>query len=188
MARSTLRLRIENVVAKARLGGPFDLPELASRLREVDYRPERFMGLIVRVPEGHSLVFEDGGVVVTGARGVEEALVQLEHVRELLAQTGAETTGVEGFTVRNLVVSADMGGEIPLDQVELAFPEEELEYDTSQFPGLIMHLKEPRLTLLVFRSGKVVATGSDDMPAVQEAIEGFYNELLKRRLIVTGEP
>jgi transcription initiation factor TFIID TATA-box-binding protein len=188
MPRSTIRLRIENVVAKARLGGPFELPELARRLREVDYRPERFLGLVVRVPQGHALVFEDGGVVVTGATGVEEALVQLEHVRELLAQAGADTTGVEGFRVRNLVVSTDLGGDVPLDQVELAFPDEDIEYDTSQFPGLIMHLKEPRMTLLVFQSGKVVATGSHDMPAVQEALEGFYQEMVSRRLVMTEEP
>lgn len=184
---SPLRLRIENVVAKARLGGPFDLPELANRLREVDYRPERFMGLVVRVPEGHALVFEDGGVVVTGARGVEEALVQLEHVRELLAQADAETTGVEGFTVRNLVVSTDMGGVLPLDQLALAFSEEEVEYNPEEFPGLLMHLKEPRLTLLVFQSGKVVATGSDDMVAVEEALQGLHQELDQKRLIAPEE-
>lgn len=184
---SPLRLRIENVVAKARLGGPFDLPLLAKRLREVDYRPERFMGLVVRVPEGHALVFEDGGVVVTGARGVEEALVQLEHVRELLAQAEAETTGVEGFTVRNLVVSTDMGGTLPLDQLALAFTEEDLEYDPEDFPGLLMHLKEPRLTLLLFQSGKVVATGSDDMVAVEEALQGLHQQLEQKRLIASEE-
>jgi transcription initiation factor TFIID TATA-box-binding protein len=85
--------------------------------------------------------------------------------------------------VRNLVVSADAGGGVPLDQVRLAFPEEEIEYEPETFPGLVMQLASPRVTLLVFRSGRIVATGSGDMPEVEEALEGFVGALRERRLI-----
>lgn len=178
------RMRIENVVAAARLGGPWDIVTLSRRLQAADYRPDRFMGLIVHVPEGSALVFEDGQVVTTGSRGVEEALAQMEHVRELLAKAGAETSRVDGFQVRNMVVSVDLGSNIPLEQAALAFPDEDVEYEPEHFPGIVVRLADPQVTLLVFRSGKIVATGSGDMPAVEGALEDFVVALRERQLVL----
>ena len=178
-------MRIENVVAAARLGGPWDIVGLSRRLQGAEYRPERFVGLIVHVPEGSALVHEDGQVVATGARGLEDALAQLEHVREMLAEAGADTTRVEGFQVRNLVVSLDLDAPLSLEQTALAFPDEDLEYDAERFPGIVLRLRDPDVTLLVFGSGKVVATGTGDMPAIEEALDDFVGGLTERGLLVT---
>ena len=177
---------IENVVAAARLGGPFDIAGLARRLKGSEYHPDRFAGLVVHVPEGSALVFEDGTIITTGARGVEEALAQMEHVRTLLGQAGADTTGVEGFTVRNIVLSLDLGKPIPLAPTALAFPGEDLTYDAERFPGLVVHWQDPKVTLIAFASGRIVATGSGDLPAVEEALGGFVSALEQRELVVTG--
>lgn len=176
-------MRIENVVAAARLGGPWDIVALSRRLQGAEYHPERFMGLIVHVPEGSALVFEDGQVVITGAHGLEEALTQMEHVRELLGKAGADTTSVEGFQVRNLVVSYDLAVEVPLEQAVLAFPEEEMAFDPETFPGIVAHFFDPRVTLLVFRNGKIVATGTGDMLAIEETVEDFIDALRDRELV-----
>lgn len=178
------RMRTENVVAAARLGGPWDIVGLSRRLQGAEYHPDRFMGLIVHVAEGSALIFEDGRVVTTGARGLEDALSQMEHVRELLGQAGADTTSVEGFQVRNLVVSYDLGSEIPLEQAVLAFPEEDLEYDPDRFPGIVARFADAKVTLLVFRSGKIVGTGTGDMPLIEDALEGFVAALLDRELVL----
>jgi transcription initiation factor TFIID TATA-box-binding protein len=178
-------MRTENVVAAARLGGPWDIVSLSRRLQGAEYHPDRFVGLIVHVQEGSALVFEDGQVVTTGAHGVEEALTQMEHVRELLGKAGADTTSVEGFQVRNLVVSYDLGSEVSLDQTVLAFPDEDLEYEPERFPGIIARFKEPKVTLLIFKSGKIVATDTGDMPAIEEVLEGFVGALRERELLLS---
>jgi len=39
----------------------------------------------------------------------------------------------------------------------------ELQYEPELFPGLIYRMKEPKVVLLIFVSGKVVLTGTPDL-------------------------
>ncbi len=131
-------------------------------------------------------MFEDGRIVTTGARGVQDALAQMEEVRGLLGQAGAETTGVEGFNVRNIVLSASLGSRIVLDQVRLAFPDEDLEWDAERFPGMLWRQRNPALTLMLFPSGKIVGTGTGDEGALRDAVEALAEALFERRLVHTA--
>lgn len=177
--------RVENVVAEARLGGPFDILALADRVPDAQYRPDRFIGLILQVRGGSALVFEDGHVVTTGAQSLEAALAQMEQVREQLAAADVETSRLEGFHVRNVVVSADLGQSLALDEVQRAYPGENMAWDATQFPGLIWRQSDPSLTLLLFPSGKVVGTNSSDNQAVVAALDAFAADIEGGRLIAT---
>ena len=71
---STVKVRIQNMVAKMDLGVRVDLEEIARSTPNVFYEPEQFPGLIYRPPIGKPvlLVFSTGRVVIVGARSVED--------------------------------------------------------------------------------------------------------------------
>jgi len=62
------------------------------------------------------------------------------------------------IVVQNIVASGDLEMKLNLDDIILTLPN--CEYEPEQFPGLIYRLKEPKVVLLLFGSGKVVCTGA----------------------------
>lgn len=75
------------------------------------------------------------------------------------------------YKVENVVASVTLEDRIDLNK--LAENCSEAEYDPSQFPGLVLRLKEPKAAILVFNTGKMVVTGlrsEEDAPTVVEKI------------------
>ena len=76
--------------------------------------------------------------------------------------------------VQNIVASVDL--KTDLDLVELASLLEEAEYDPDSFPALIVKLKEPKVSFLVFRNGKINCTGAKSVRVAEKGVA----ELVKR--------
>ena len=55
------------------------------------------------------------------------------------------------------------------------------EYDLEVFPGLILKMQNPPVTLLIFVSGKIVLTGASNWEHMVDAFEKIYPTLLKYR-------
>jgi transcription initiation factor TFIID TATA-box-binding protein len=73
------------------------------------------------------------------------------------------------FKIENIVASANLG--IELDLYSIAQKVKDVEYEPEQFPGAILKLKDPRASLLLFKNGKVICTGSKSESEVQFALE-----------------
>lgn len=58
------------------------------------------------------------------------------------------------------------------------------EYNPEQFPGLVMRIKEPKTSALIFSSGKVVCTGAKSMRKVKEAILAIIKNIEKIKIKV----
>ncbi|HNV39194.1 MAG TPA: TATA-box-binding protein, partial [Methanoculleus sp.] len=58
-------LKIENIVASAKVTDSLDLPSLASQLKDAEYNKKRFPGVVLRMqdPKIAALVFGSGKVV-----------------------------------------------------------------------------------------------------------------------------
>ena len=69
----------------------------------------------------------------------------------------------------NIVISTSLEHKIPLERLIMDLPN--TEYNPEQFPGLIMKIREPRASFLIFSSGKVVCTGTKSLDEVELALE-----------------
>jgi len=59
-------------------------------------------------------------------------------------------------------------------------------YHPETFPGLIYHMKEPKVCLLIFCSGKIVLTGAknkEDIDKAYKKIQPTLNSFRKRDLV-----
>lgn len=62
------------------------------------------------------------------------------------------------------------------------------EYNPEQFPGLVLRIKEPKTSALIFSSGKVVCTGARTMKKVELAIQEIIKALEKINIKITVKP
>ena len=75
------------------------------------------------------------------------------------------------IVVQNIVATADLGGELNLNEVAMGLGLENVEYEPEQFPGLVYRVKEPRVVMLLFSSGKIVCAGGKNTEDVSTAVE-----------------
>ncbi len=88
--------------------------------------------------------------------------------------------------VVNIVVSTSLMHAIPL--VKMAATLSNTEYNPEQFPGLVIRIKEPKTSALIFSSGKVVCTGARSMDKVEESIKKIIKSLEKINVKITVKP
>lgn len=74
------------------------------------------------------------------------------------------------FRIQNVVSSHDVGFLIRLESLYVQAMQRKIvcRYDPELFPGLIFRMKEPKVVLLIFASGKLVITGAKSREQVYE--------------------
>ncbi|PLW80864.1 TATA-box-binding protein [Candidatus Woesearchaeota archaeon] len=88
--------------------------------------------------------------------------------------------------VVNIVVSTSLEHDVPLEKMAATLPN--TEYNPEQFPGLVLRIKEPKTSALIFSSGKVVCTGARSMEKVDESIAKIIKALEKINIKITIKP
>lgn len=91
---------------------------------------------------------------------------------------GKEVSGTKkDIHVVNIVVSTSLEHDIPLEKMAATLSN--TEYNPEQFPGLVIRIREPKTSALIFSSGKVVCTGARSMEKVEESISKIIKSLEK---------
>ena len=88
--------------------------------------------------------------------------------------------------VVNIVVSSDLEHDIPLEKMAATLSN--TEYNPEQFPGLVIRIKEPKTSALIFSSGKIVCTGARTIEDVHAAIKKIIKSLEKIKVKITVDP
>ena len=88
--------------------------------------------------------------------------------------------------LENVVASSGIDRELDLQRV--AADLKGVEYDPDRFPGLLYRTTDPKATSLLFRSGKIVATGASSIENVHTAIGIAITELETLGIPVPEEP
>src|SRR3989337_403317 len=88
--------------------------------------------------------------------------------------------------VVNIVVSTSLKHDIPLEKMAATLSN--TEYNPEQFPGLVIRIKEPKTTALIFSSGKIVCTGARTLEEVDRSIQKIIKSLEKINVKVTIKP
>ena len=86
----------------------------------------------------------------------------------------------------NIVVSTSLEHDIPLEKMAATLSN--TEYNPEQFPGLVIRIKEPKTSALIFSSGKVVCTGARSLDKVRESLKKIIKSLEKINIKITIEP
>jgi TATA-box binding protein (TBP) (component of TFIID and TFIIIB) len=80
----------------------------------------------------------------------------------------------ERLTVVNVVASTRVAEELDLPDIAIQL---NCEYEPEQFPGVVYRVVEPKLAILMFRSGRAVCTGGKNAANIQTGIERMMGDL-----------
>jgi len=176
-------IRIENVVSSATLNQRIDLNAVVKGNPLVEYRPEKFPGLVYRLkkPKTAILIFSTGKMVCTGAKSEKESKKAVIKVVKELKKSGIIIIGKPEIKVVNIVASANLLGRIELE--DCAYSLGRTMYEPEQFPGLIYRMDEPKVVILLFASGKLVCTGATKEEDVYTAVDKLHKNLEEKELI-----
>ena len=166
-----LDYKIENVVATVvvEITEKIDLNQIARKHADVEYNPERFPGLVMRIlkPKATILIFSTGKMVVTGMRKASEADKVVEKVLKNIRKAGIKVSNPE-ITIQNIVASGDLHTNIDLNMAAIVM--EYAMYEPEVFPGLIYRMQDPKTVFLIFSTGRIVCTGAKRKEIVKEAV------------------
>jgi transcription initiation factor TFIID TATA-box-binding protein len=170
---------VENIVASTSFADKLDLDVIAQSLEEAEYEPEQFPGLVYRLnePKTATLLFRSGKANCTGAKNVEDVRKTVEIIAEKLEKIGVKVYKNPEIVIQNIVATSDLEGELNLSEVALALGLENVEYEPEQFPGLVYRIKEPKVAMLLFGSGKIVCAGARKTEEVVLAVDKLSKEL-----------
>jgi transcription initiation factor TFIID TATA-box-binding protein len=97
-------------------------------------------------------------------------------------QVGFSDVKFVDFKVQNVVASCDV--QFPIRLEGLVFEHSTLAtYEPELFPGLVYKFQRPKITLLIFVSGKVVLTGAKQRADIMLAFRKIYPVLQKFRKV-----
>ncbi len=173
-----LDYKIENVVATVvvEITQKIDLNQIARKHADVEYNPERFPGLVMRIekPRATILIFSTGKMVVTGLRKAREAPRVVEKVVKNIRKAGIKVSNPE-ITIQNIVASGDLHTNIDLNMAAIVM--EFAMYEPEVFPGLIYRMPDPKTVFLIFSTGRIVCTGAKKKEIVRDAVRKLNQQV-----------
>ncbi len=173
-----LDYKIENVVGTVvvEITEKIDLNIIARKYEDVEYNPERFPGLVMRItePKATFLIFSTGKMVVTGLRRADEAGPGVKKVVKKIKKAGIEVSNPK-ITIQNIVASGDLHTNIDLNMAAIIM--ENAMYEPEVFPGLIYRMQEPKTVFLIFSTGRIVCAGAKNKEVIREAVLKLNREV-----------
>lgn len=74
----------------------------------------------------------------------------------------------------NIVASQRMAQNLDINEIAYVL---DIDYEQEQFPGMVYRSEEPKVCVLLFRSGKAVATGAKSLEDIEVAFKQLRNDL-----------
>jgi len=174
-----IKIKVENIVASTTFAEKLDLDMIAQSVEGTEYEPEQFPGLIYRLsdPKTATLLFRSGKANCTGAKNVEDVRKTVDIIADRLKKLGVDVYKKLDIVIQNMVAMADLKAELNLVEVATGLGLENVEYEPEQFPGLVYRIKEPKVAMLLFSSGKIVCTGAKSTEDALKAVKMLEKEL-----------
>ncbi|RLE55264.1 MAG: TATA-box-binding protein [Thermoprotei archaeon] len=90
------------------------------------------------------------------------------------------------YRIENIVATVNLHCDLDLDELAERLPN--AEYNPEQFPGLILRLQKPKVSTLIFRTGKIVCTGAKSENELKRAVKALVKMLKEHGANIPGEP
>lgn len=173
---------VANVMGTITYRQEFDLSALAdtfsarTEITNVTYEPADNHWLQTRFAPDNSYVafYRSGRCSITGTQSLEHFQQVVDRVNDVMHDL-LDFDYNPKVEVNNIVVTADLGLNVPLEVLSLELGLNTVEYEPEQFPALIY--RGPSYIILVFSSGKLVCTGLTDLDKISDAVEYMASQI-----------
>lgn len=164
--------KIQNLVASSNLETTLDLYNLAAAIPDVEYEPEQFPGAIFKLkePKVTLLLFKNGKLIISGASTEEDIVAGIKKATKLINEIQKEVKIKKNidYNIVNLVATSNLNR--PVDLFQAAVTLDDIEYEPEQFPGAIIRIHVPKVTILLFKNGKMICAGAKSEADIKKSI------------------
>lgn len=88
--------------------------------------------------------------------------------------------------IENIVATVMVNNELDLNLIETKIPE--VDYNPDQFPGLVYRLDHPKVTVLIFKSGRMVITGAKSVQELIHVVKKILKTFREKGIEIRGKP
>ncbi|XP_078176823.1 TATA-box-binding protein 2-like [Carex rostrata] len=166
---------LQNVVSTVNLNCSLDLKSIALQARNAEYNPKRFSAVVMRIrePKTTALIFASGKMVCTGAKTEDASKLAARKFARIVQKLGFSAQFKE-FKIQNMVASCGVDFSVNLFRLAVSSHGVFISYEPEVFPGLIYRMRQPKLVLLIFQSGKIVITGAKKTDEIHSAFSNIF--------------
>ncbi len=170
--------KVVNIVATVvtEIDDEIDLNQIIQKVSNVEYHPDRFPGLIMRLENPHAtlLIFSSGKMVITGLRKTTDANLAAQQAIEKMQNIGIKIKNPK-ITIQNIVATSSLNLNVDLNMLTIMM--DNIMYEPEVFPAAIYKMQDPKVVFLIFSSGKIVCLGAKVKETIDEAIPILIKQL-----------
>jgi len=119
-------------------------------------------------------------LMIYGGKSTEEVESYIEQLEETLEREGGGFDLLKEPEITNLVAGGSLNQQINLEKKfeELSGRGFTLEYEPEQFPAIMLEVKNPSCTVLLFSTGKYILQGVRRIENIEPIIERIKNDIV----------
>ena len=191
--------KITNFVSVAELGTNLDLEKISMKVPNCIAKNKKsepneiwFVKMSIKEPNATVMIFKTGKIKCFGAKSEEESKQAINIAVKKIKKIGYGVY-LKNFSIVNITAICEVNFEIKLTKLAITlsdtnsksnskdFKKGKCSFDCEIFPGLIYHMKNPEITLLIFSVGKINILGAKNRSDIFDALNKIYPLLLKHK-------
>merc|ERR1712034_50288 len=167
--------------ATMNVGCTINLRKLATKCRNCEYNPQVACAVIMKIrnPKATATIFQSGKVVVAGAKSFKAVKLASRKFARIIQKAGFKAK-FQNFTVKNFIGCTEVGYQVRLEGIAKSF-QKEISYEPELFPGLIYRFQEPKLSVVIFMSGKINFVNANSLQQMKNAFQILQPIIEKER-------
>ena len=175
-----VRMGIESISATMDMGRDIDIQQVHAAFGDGKKHRMKNGGLSYRIrkPDVTVELYPSGKINLVGLMTMGDVESAKKAVLSDLESAGIVPSAPPEPKIYNMVASGDLGTALDLPGLYLELGPAKAEYEPEQFSGLIYRMDDPKVTVLIFNSGKIVCTGSPNPNDLMRAAETVSDLLL----------
>ncbi|XP_024635490.1 TATA-box-binding protein isoform X4 [Medicago truncatula] len=170
-----------NIVSTVNLDCKLDLNSIKLQAPTAEYNPQRHPAVIMRIraPESKAQINSFGMMVCTGTKSESQSKLAASKYAAIIRKTGFPTK-FKDFKIQEIVGSCDV--KFPIHLQRLAHSHAACSsYNPVLFPWQIYEMKQAKIVLHIFDSGKIHLKGTKSRDEIFTAFENIYPVLTEFR-------
>jgi len=158
-------IKISNIVISFTLNERLNRNEIKLLFPSIVY-PKKFSGGVLKFTKGCLLIFDSAKMIATGNENVESAIDLIEKFCSVFGRSLHYTS----YKIVNIVTHSKLSIDFDYKLLQY-FPL--YTYEPELFPGVHIKVDDSKIIFIVFRSGKVIATGFKEVAQIKYYYEKF---------------
>ena len=179
------KINIVNIMASTSFADHLDLDKVGLALEGFERKKGRFKGFTYRLkyPRVSVFIFKSGKANCSGARNLADISWACNRISLAFKKVGIESYDKPAIVIQNVMAVYNIKKELNLPYIAMTLGLENVEYSPWEFPDLVYRIDEPKVSMMLFRSGKIICTGAKNEADIEIGIKILKKTLRNAELI-----